>query len=396
MSWVDAVFILLLLTLALRGWQVGAVGEIAAMAGLWIGLLVGVLLVPPLAGLVSGGATAVVALLVIFFSTALLGGLGLALGANLRLSLARVHLQKVDSALGVVVGLMAGVLVVWVVGTVLSASQYPSLNRALRGSAVLRAADRVLPPLPDLFARVESFLAERGYPIVFANLPPGVVAPSTLPTSIQAAYRVAAPSTVKVVGRACDTIESGSGFVVAPGVVLTNAHVVAGETSTTVLDAAGGHPASVVLFDAHLDVAVLEVPGLRDPALAIRNEPVARGTTGAIVGYPGGGSLSAAPAAVNARIEAVGLDIYGTAVTTRSVYELHGDVVSGDSGGPLVASGETAGTSGIRPGTVIGVVFAKSSTAANVGYALTMGAVSDDIALAESAAGPVSTGACLP
>lgn len=396
MSWVDAVCVLLLLIFSFRGWQVGAVGEITAMAGVWLGLVVGLLLVPPLAGLVSGGATAAVALLVIFLSTSLFGALGLALGSRARLSLRHVHLQKVDSALGVAVGLVAGLLALWVVGTVLSASQYPSLNRALRGSVILRSVDRVLPPLPDLFARVESFLAERGYPIVFANLPPGVVAPSALPANIQAAYRVAAPSTVKVVGRACNMIESGSGFVVAPGLVVTNAHVVAGELTTTVLDAAGGHAATVVLFDPHLDLAVLEVADLRDPPLPVRDAPVVRGTTAAIVGYPGGGSLTAAPAAVNARIEAVGLDIYGTAVTTRSLYELHADVVSGDSGGPLVATGEDAGTSGIRAGTVIGVVFARSTTTANVGYALTMSAISSDIALAKSAAGPVSTGACLP
>lgn len=397
MSWVDGVFLLFLIGAGVHGFRVGAAAELLAMGGLWAGLLLGVVLVPVLAGLVSGAASSLVALAVLVLPTAGLGAAGAALGGRVHRSLRRLRLGRADSALGVGVGLTACTLALWVLGTLLSASSYPSLNSALRGSALLRATEKALPSLPDLFARAESYLSSHGYPIVFLNLPPGQVTPAELPDkSNEAAFRAAQGSTVKVVGEACGLVETGSGFIASPDLVVTSAHVVAGELSTTVFDTSGSHAARVVVYDPRLDVAVLRVAGLAGPALPVRRDPVSRGTTAAIMGYPGGGSLRGEPAAVSARFQAVGLDIYGTTATTRSVYELNGEVLPGDSGGPLVASGQPAGTAGIAPGTVIGLVFASSSTTAHVGYALTMDAVSSDIAGAEGTSKSASTGGCVP
>lgn len=398
MNWVDGIIIVILLISALRGFYAGAVAQTLIVVGVWLGLLAGVLLTPPLAGLVSGSARAFVALLVILICTFSLAAAGEVVGRRVHRSLQRVHLGMADATIGVAVGLVAAMFAVWVFGTVLSASRYPTLNKALQDSSVLRTADNILPPMPELFARIESFLSSRGFPVVFVNLPPGLVAPAELPddVTIQAAFAAARASTVKITGQACDLIETGSGFVAAPGLVVTNAHVVAGETRTLVIDSSGTHQSTVVLFDANLDVAVLRVSGLADPPLAVRDQPVARDTTGAIMGYPQGGPLQATPAAISTRIQATGLNIYGTAITSRSIYELNGDVQPGNSGGPLVASGQPTGTTGLAPGTVIGLIFANSTTAAHVGYALTMDAVSADITKAEQASGTASTGTCLP
>jgi uncharacterized membrane protein required for colicin V production len=397
-NWVDGVAIVILIAAAVRGYYAGAVTQVLIVVGIWAGLLAGVLLVPPLAGLVSGSARGFVAILVILACTISLGALGEVSGRRASRSLRRIHLGTADALVGVGVGVVAAMFAVWVLGTVLSASRYPRLNRALQESAVLRTADKVLPPLPELFARVESFLSSRGYPVVFVNFPPGLISPAELPddSTLQAAFRVAEPSTVKIVGQACDVIETGSGFVAAPGLVVTNAHVVAGERYTQVIDRSTSREGAVVLFDPDLDVAILRVSGLTDPPLPVRAEPVARDTTGAIMGYPQGGSLKAAPAAVNAHMPATGLNIYGTAISNRSIYELNGDVQPGNSGGPLVATGQPAGTTGLAPGTVIGLIFARSTTADQVGYALTMDAVSTEIARAEQTSERVSTGACLP
>ncbi|HET9076238.1 MAG TPA: MarP family serine protease [Acidimicrobiales bacterium] len=394
----DGILIAVVVLSALSGFHAGAVAQTLTAAGVWVGLITGLLLVPPLAGLASGAARAPVAMLVILVCTLGLGTVGELVGVRVRRTLERRHLGTADALIGVAVGAVAALFASWVIGTVLSVSRYPSLNRALQDSSVLRAVDGVLPPLPDLFARVETYLSSRGFPVVFADLPPGLVAPAVLPddATIQAAFKTAQQSTVKILGRACDLVESGSGFVAAPGMVVTNAHVVAGEARTQVIDSSGTHRGDVVVFDPALDVAVLRVPGLADPPLAIRERPVARDTTGAIMGYPQGGPLQATPAAVNARILATEFDIYGKAVTTRSVYELHGDVRPGNSGGPLVASGQPIGTTGLTPGTVIGLVFANSTTTAHVGYALTMDAVSADIARAERTSATTSTGSCLP
>jgi S1-C subfamily serine protease len=272
-------------------------------------------------------------------------------------------------------------------------SQYTGLDRALQQSRIVRALDNVLPPIPTVFAGVERFLSQNGFPIVFSGLPPQTAAPVSLPTDAAARAAVvrAEGSTVQIAGAGCGVIQEGSGFVVAPGVVVTNAHVVAGIPSPDVIDSTGRHATSVALFDPRLDIAVLRVRGLTDPPLPVDSTVVGRGTTGVVMGYPGGGPLTARKAGVAAAFEADGLDIYGSSQTTREIYQLDAVVQPGNSGGPLVASGDP----GIANGTVIGIVFARSTSNTDVGYALAMPAVSADVARAESLHQTVGTGGCV-
>jgi S1-C subfamily serine protease len=207
----------------------------------------------------------------------------------------------------------------------------------------------------------------------------------------RAAVQRAGPSTVQVAGSGCGVIQEGSGFVAAPGIVVTNAHVVAGIASVFVIDSTGRHATKTLLFDPRLDIAVLRVPGLAAPPATIDPAVVGRGTTAVVLGYPGGGAFTDRKAGVAAAFEAVGLDIYGTSQTTREIYELDAIVLPGNSGGPLVASGDKA----IADGTVIGVVFARSTTNSQVGYALAMPAVNADIARAETRTTTVGTGGCI-
>jgi S1-C subfamily serine protease len=194
-----------------------------------------------------------------------------------------------------------------------------------------------------------------------------------------------------VAGSGCGVIQEGSGFVAAPGIVVTNAHVVAGIESVFVIDSTGRHPTKTLLFDPRLDIAVLRVPGLAAPPARIDPAVVGRGTTAVVLGYPGGGAFTDRKAGVAAAFQAVGLDIYGTSQTTREIYELDAIVLPGNSGGPLVASGNKA----VPDGTVIGVVFARSTTNPQVGYALAMSAVNADITRAETRTTTVGTGGCI-
>jgi S1-C subfamily serine protease len=165
---------------------------------------------------------------------------------------------------------------------------------------------------------------------------------------------------------------------------VTNAHVVAGIRSPQVVDSSGTHGASAVLFDPELDVAVLRVPGLVEPGLHLDDQLVGRGTTGAVLGYPGGGPFTADPAGVMAAFQATGLDIYGRSQTVRMVYELDAVIRPGNSGGPLVDT----------RGDVLGVVFARSTTNGEVGFALASPAVLSKVQQAQSSASTVSTGPC--
>ena len=190
------------------------------------------------------------------------------------------------------------------------------------------------------------------------------------------------PSTVEVQGVACDRIQEGSGWVAAPGLVVTNAHVVAGERNTRVLTIGGARlRAEIVAFDPDADLAVLSVPALRAAPLPMASPKV--GMVGAVYGHPGGGPLSVIPARIAQSIVAVGTDIYRTSNSRRRVLVLATRLEPGDSGGALV---DTAGD-------VVGVAFATDPGRDNTGYALTSDQVRAVLATAGST--PVPTGSCL-
>jgi S1-C subfamily serine protease len=290
---------------------------------------------------------------------------------------------------------VATLVAAWLVGSFLANSRFTSLDAAVEKSHILHAMDDVLPPVPSVFSRIETFLDSEGFPIVFAGLPPEAAPLVSLPSNlaVRTAVLRAERSTVQIVGAGCGVIQEGSGFVVASDLVVTNAHVVAGVAHPVVIDGVGHHATTVVLFDPRLDLAVLRVPGLNDPPLAVDAATVGRGTSGVVLGYPEGGPFDYRPAAVAASFMATGLDIYGRTQTLRQVYQIDAVVQPGNSGGPLVASGD--GARHIPDGTVIGVVFARSTINPDVGYALAMAAVKADVGHVGPSSKPVGTGGCI-
>jgi S1-C subfamily serine protease len=257
-------------------------------------------------------------------------------------------------------------LAVWLVVGV--ASQI-SDRASMRGSVVLWPIDQYPP---------------------HAQQPPVTIPP---PTSAQAdnyGETASAPltmdkeSTVKVVSSACDIVASGSGFTIAPGLVLTNAHVVAGDPNPIVENGPSRYPAKPVVFDPGLDIAILRVPSLTTPALQLVAGTAGPRTRATVLGYPYGGPLTASPATILSRKDASGVDIYGKSPTTREIYEVQGAVRPGNSGGPLVGD----------DGNVLGVVFAFSTDEPDLGFALTSSGVRNLVQLGESAVHPVSESLC--
>ncbi|HET9070826.1 MAG TPA: MarP family serine protease [Acidimicrobiales bacterium] len=395
MNWLDAVLLVVLVLAALHGWRDGGARQILFLAGLWLGLWVGAELALPLGGLTAGAGRAAVAVAVVVAAAlgmAVLAGL---VGRRVAYVLHHLRVGVIDASAGLVVSVVGTVFALWLVGNIAASSRVPAVDRAVSDSWLLRTVDGVLPPLPAVFARVESFLAAEGFPVVFVDLPPVPSPAVPLPSAaaVAAGAARAAPSTVQVVGPACGAIVEGSGFVIDPGVVVTNAHVVAGDAHPRVVTTAGSRPATPVGFDPQLDVAVLRVPGLAAPALPVSTSAVPAGRAGVVLGYPNGGSLRAVAASVTATYHAVGLDIYDRALVTREIHELHATILPGDSGGPLVSLGPD-GAGSPPAGSVIGLVFARSTDRPAVGYALTMGPVRAAVDRAEQATAPVSTGTC--
>ena len=193
-------------------------------------------------------------------------------------------------------------------------------------------------------------------------------------------------STALIATTGCGSTQAvGSGFFVSSTDVVTNAHVVAGGTDTTVTIGGSVHAATIVAFDPAADLALLRVATARARALRLSDSAPARGTTGVALGYPGGGDLTVTPAAVTAAFNAGGPDIYGDGISERSVVEMTAQIRPGNSGGPLV----------IAPGVVGGVVFGASRAAPDVGYAIGADQALERLGPAIGSTTPVGTGACL-
>jgi S1-C subfamily serine protease len=386
----DVVLLGLLALAVARGWRQGAFSQVGAFAGAALGLFGGAALAPAVAarlvdepGLVLSLATMGLLVLVVVLGQ----GVGYVIGLRLKDAAERSGAGTADALVGVLVGVATLLLSVWIAGSVLGQGPLPSVARQVRGSQILTAMDEALPPPPDIFGRVAGYLDTQGFPQVFAGLG-GTTAPPADPPAegaVAAAAAAGAPSAVQVEALGCGGISSGSGVVVAPGFVVTNAHVVAGGEVLSVRDGGGTHDATAVHVDADLDLAVLSAPTATATPLPWTPVPAERGTQGATLGFPGGQrELNVRPAAVRSREEALGRDIYGAGVTARPILVLDAAVRPGDSGGPFVDSA----------GTLAGLVFAAATTDQGVGYALTAERIRPDVdaAIARNATTP--TGPC--
>jgi S1-C subfamily serine protease len=387
----DFVIVVLVVLAAFAGFRRGALLQLFSYTGLILGVLIGALLAPAVAS--QAGSDAVQAGIVIAVLLGMAGigdALGWVAGTSVR---ARAHrlpaVGTADKAGGSAISVIGLLLVTWFLGLNLVNAPFPRVNSSIRGSAIVRSLDAVLPRPPSFPAEVRRFLDQHGFPDVFAGLPPAPTGPVEMPSEAQArqAVQAAAASTVRIVGSACGELLSGSGFVVSGDYVVTNAHVIAGVHGPQVQGQDGtSQPATPVLFDPRTDLAILHVETSAGQPLPLLASQVGRGTGGATLGYPGGGDLAGAQAAVRRPIDAVvGRDIYGNREVERDVYELQATVEPGDSGGPFV----------LPDGSVAGVVFAASTTDPSVGYAIASTDVIPDVSRAAGRTRPVSTGECV-
>ena len=269
---------------------------------------------------------------------ALLGGAILAsglegLGFRLRRILIVPGVGLLDGVLGAVLGAALALGIVWIAAAVAGQASGPSQLRAdIQRSAILRRLNQVLPPsgpILNALARLDPLPSITGPS-------PDVAAPEPA-IAHTAGVREAARSVVRVDGTACGLAIEGSGWVAAPDVVVTNAHVVAGESDTTVeLD---GQPPSLtaeaIAFDATHDLAVLHVRELDLPALSFAAETPS-GTPGAILGYPENGPFDVQPGRIGRTQDVLTQNAYGEGPVTRLLTPLRGLVRPGNSGGPLV------------------------------------------------------------
>ena len=388
----DILFLILAAFAAYRGWSRGLLGLVFELGGGFLGLLVGIAMGPRIAGLftdVAGLEGALISLLVVFVFLSIGQTIGYILGHRSGAYAANMRLGRLNSALGAVAGALLITLVYWIVGSMFVQGPSRPVARALQRSAVLRGLNDTLHEPPNVLSYFQQYLNTADFPQVFAGLPP-IGPPVRGPSNAEAnrAIRAADQSTVRVVVPACGGTQLGSGWIAADSTVVTNAHVVAGGDDVQISSPAGENVAGdVVLFDEDTDVAIIRLASpLNAPALPLETSPLGRNEPGATLGYPGdlSGRAEYSGAAIQARYDARGRDIYGRSIVTREVYELRARVRQGDSGGPFV----------LPNGRVAGVVFAASTTDSNTGYALTGAEVQDEVAEGAQRSQAVSTGPC--
>ncbi len=390
----DALDLLLVALVALSaysGYRQGFVVGVLSFVGLLGGAVVGAQLAPFFARHFAGTLGPFVGI-VIVFTIASLGRIGAgALGTILRRRLRWESARKVDAVGGAVVSGVAVLLIGWFLGSSLVQAPFPSVARQVNGSRVLTAVDHEVPSdVRTWFSDFRTVVAGGGFPQVFGALGAERILPVSPPDAAvlaQPGVAAAAASMVKVTGdaRSCSRRIEGSGFVFAPGRVMTNAHVVAGVRNPTVqLGGVGAPlPATVVYYDPRVDVAVLSVARLTAPALSFGG-PLSTSASAVVAGFPEDGPYLASPVRVRGAERARGPDIYQDAQVTREIYAVRGDVEPGNSGGPLLDS----------HGAVAGVVFGKAVNDPATGYALTAAQVSVAAAFGRTATDAVSTHGC--
>ncbi|TQM64576.1 MarP family serine protease [Humibacillus xanthopallidus] len=391
----DIALIVLLVAYGVSGYRQGLIQSVFSLVGFFVFALLAVWQMP--AVLERWGPTGqdsrtrVVLLLgaVIVFGWLgqFLGGL---IGGSIRRRVGQPSLRRVDAVLGAVVVTLAATLIVWFIGGALRTAGNQTLSKAMADSKVLRVVNTLVPEQTgEIFAGFRGFLSSQGFPQVFGGLVPEPITPVQDPdpaVARSAAVREAGRSVVKVttVSTSCQRGQEGTGWVLAPGRVVTNAHVVAGASEVRVEGGDELLRGRVVVFDPERDLAVIDVPGLTPPALPLGSE-LERGASAAVPGFPLDGPYRVVSARVRSVLDARGRDIYGDQPVVREIYSLATTVQPGNSGGPLLDPS----------GRVVGVIFAKSLEDAGTGYALTLREARPVLEAGVRASREVDTGACI-
>ncbi|WP_018683899.1 MarP family serine protease [Actinokineospora enzanensis] len=392
MNWVDVLVVALAVLAAVSGARQGVITALPAFLGVLLGAVAGIKIAPLVVERIDSTPTRVAFAVAIFVLLVALGEtLGVWAGRTLRQKISSPKLAGVDSALGAIVQGAVVFVVSWLIALPLTTvGGLPGLASAINNSAVLGGVDEVMPQaargLPN---ELRQLLDVSGFPAAvdpFNRTPNKEVAPPDPALQASAVVRRVQPSVLKINAKApsCERALEGSGFVISPQRVMTNAHVVAGTDEVSVETADRDLPARVVHYDPETDVAILAVPGLRVDPLPFAAGDAAGGQDGIVLGYPLDGPYTASPARIRDRIALRGPDIYDAATVNRDVFTLRAKVLSGNSGGPLVNPG----------GEVIGVVFGAAVDNSETGFALTAAEVREEVAKAPALSQPVNTGRC--
>ncbi|GLZ32990.1 serine protease [Lentzea sp. NBRC 105346] len=393
MNWVDLLVLGLAAIAAVSGARQGMVVALPAFVGVLVGLILGTQIAPLLVSQFDNVVTKVVfAVGIVVLLVALGETIGVYIGRTVKAKVNASPLRGADNALGAVVQGGVVFIVAWMIALPLtSVAGLPDLARALNQSVILKTVDDTMPQAARKLSQdLQKLFDVSGFPAAmdpFNRTPLKEVGPPNPQLAGSPVVQKLRSSVLKVRGRApsCSRALEGTGFVISPQRVMTNAHVVAGTNEVTVEVGRGQFDATVVHYDAQMDVAVLAVPDLDAQPLQFRTDEIQQGEDGIVLGYPLDGPYTASEARVRERIPLLrGPDIYDAQTVTRDVYTVRAKVRSGNSGGPLVDP----------QGRVMGVVFGAAVDDQETGFVLTAQQVSSVVQKAPTMVRRASTQGC--
>ncbi len=393
MNILDWIIVVVMCLAAYGGWHIGLLARVFSWIGIGVGLYFGAKLayLALVALKLSNPVLSLVVEVAIIASVCLIcQSIGMFIGLKLSKIVGLGPLRLLDKILGAIFGFVMIVALVWIL--------IPSLvnvngvvSRQARTSKIVSAIGKYLPGQPASIRNFTQLVESGNFPEVFQGVSSSPYAgppPISSPVSAQT-ISIAEASTVKVTGTACGYVLDGSGFsAIGNNLVVTNAHVIAGEARTTVITPNGYRLNAVpIAFDEKIDIAILRVPGLQrhDPQeVPLTLTPAQIGSTVVDLGHPGGvDQIVVAPAKVYSEVTATGRDLYNSAIVSRDIYILSAKIIQGDSGSPIVNSS----------GQAVGVVFALAPDQPSTGYALAPSEVRK--VANEISPNSVSTGRCI-
>ena len=388
-NWVDAVIVVLLALAVWEGVRIGLLSQLFVIAGFFAALFATGWLFPHIVRFGDPVLRTAVNAVLVLLAAGYAGMLSLDAAQRIHWSLrlgrlvSRRGLKRLETALGGLPGLLAGMVLVWLLGVMLGRLPLVGLSNSVTDARIVQALTRTLPPVPAVFAEFDRHIDPNAQPLVAVQPKPRSDFDYAPADVTQAAVKAEA-SMVRVTSFSCGGIVSGSGFAVGQGLVATNAHVIAGSKRPIVKYRGNSYEATPIYFDANLDVAVLRAKGLPAPVLPLASANIGLDTTVAVLGYPGG-NYHVEPGIVRDTMATAGASIYNRGAFGRGIYVVQAHVDYGNSGGPIVmANGQAAG-----------IVYSKSPDAPDVAYALTSVHVASALRRAEHSHTRVGTGACV-
>jgi len=387
-NWVDVIVLCLLISAAIEGIRTGFLAQFFSFTAFFGTLFLAGWIFPHLLPIHDPNAEAVVNALLVLSAAVCAGMYGLSVGDNVHWSfrigklMDRRNFKRAESSLGILTAVAACLVAIWLLGAGISRLPFEGLSNSVSDSKIIQQLIDHLPPVPVVFSEFDKQIDPNSQPYISMQPKPYSSFEYSV-SDFQAAEAKASASVVRITSFGCGGLVSGSGFVVAPGLVVTNAHVIAGVRRPIVKYRQSSYVGVPVFFEAEQDLAILRVEHLSAPSLAITNDVIKTNMTVAIIGYPGG-NYTRVPGIIRDNQAVTNANIYNEGSLSQTVYGIQTTIEDGSSGSPAV----------LASGQVVGVIFSKSLTTSDYAYALFSTYVTSALSEAKLSSQRVGTGSC--